>query len=454
MGITVNTAGLMSSSGFDVQGLADTMMEAAAAPEQAWKNQQTTLSGQTSALNQLSSDLSSVNSSVQSLTDVLGAFAQRTASSSDSGIVSATATTAATVGQHTVTVTSLATKAVYYSDTSVATGDTALSGGSMTVTVGSNIQTVSIGGSTNTLNTLAKKINGLNMGVTASVITDTSGAKLALVSNNTGKASDISLTTTADSALTFTKSSDGADAVASVDGIPVTSANNVISNVIPGLTLNLNGQLPGSPVTVSVEANADGVTQAVTDFVNAYNALTSDINAQFTYDSTSGSSGVLAGDSTVRTVQEELMQAVSGINVSNSGTPTLGSLGITMNDDGTLSLDSSTLNAALSSQFSDVQTFFQDPTQGFATQLGTLMTSLSDPVNGAFVVDLQGITNTQTGLTNDINNFEANLALQRQQLVTQLTQANDALEALPNQLNEINAELGSLSNSSSNNKSS
>jgi len=450
MGITVNTAGLLSSGGFDVQGLVDQMMTAAAAPEQPWKDQQTALTNQAAALNQLSSDLASLNTSVESLTDVLGAFAQRTATSSDNSIVSATAATTAAVGQHSVTVTSLATKAVYYSNnTNIATGDTQLSGGSLTINVGSKSQTIDVGGSTNTLNTIAAQINKLSIGVTASVINNSTGAELAVVSNSTGKTNDITLTTTSDSALTFTKSSSGADAAATVDGIPVTSSNNVLSNVIPGVSFQLNGELPETPVTIDVSADNASVTQAITSFVNSYNQLTNDINAQFSYDSTSGSAGVLAGDSTVRTVQEELFQAISGINVSGSATPTPGSLGITMNDDGTLSIDSSTLNAALANNFSDVQSFFQDTTNGLATKLGTLMTSLTSPSKGPFVVELQGISSTQSALTDEINDFESRLATQRQTLVTQLTQANDLLEALPSQESEISAELDSLNTSSS-----
>jgi flagellar hook-associated protein 2 len=270
------------------------------------------------------------------------------------------------------------------------------------------------------------------------------------VANNTGAASDITLTPSSDSALTFAKPSNGADASVTIDGIPVSSASNTISNVITGVSFQLNGQLPGSPVTVSVEANTDGASQAINSFVSAYNQIIADINAQFTYDASSGTSGPLAGDATLRTVQEQLLEAVSGTTVAGSGTPTLGSLGITENDDGTLSVDNSTLSNALSNQFSDVQSFFQDPTSGFATQLSTVVNSLNDPVNGAFTVELQGISNTQTDLTNDINNFEDNLTQIRQQLVTQLTNANDLLQQLPSQLNEINAELGSLPGSSSN----
>jgi flagellar hook-associated protein 2 len=456
MGITVNTSGLLSSSGFDVQGLVDDIIQEDQQQEQPWKDEQTALTAQTSAINQLNSDLASVNSSVQSLTDVVGAFTQRVGVSTDNAIVGATVSNSAAVGDHTVEVNSLATKAVYNTtNTGIASGDTTLSGGSFTITVNGNSQTIDISGSTDTLNSIAAAINAnTGLGVTATVVQNSTGAELALVSNSTGAASDITLTPSSDSALSFNKASSGADASATIDGIPVTSATNTISNVVPGVTFQLNGQLQGSPVTVSVEANTDGVSQAVSSFVTAYNQLTTDINAQFAYDSTSDTSGPLAGDATLRTVQAELLQAVSGASVGSSGTPTLGSLGITMNDDGTLSLDTSTLNNALANQFSDVQSFFQDPASGFATGLSTVVTSLTDPVNGAFTVELQGISNTQTDLTNDINNFEDNLTTIRQQLVTQLTNANDLLQQLPSQLDEINAELGSLPGSSSSSSSS
>ncbi len=451
MAMTVNTAGLMSSSGFDVQGLVDQMITAMQAPEQTWKSQQAALSAQSSALQTLSSNLSSLNSSVDGLTDVLGAFAQRIATSSNESLVLASATTAAAIGQHTVVVTSLATKAGYYSNNAnIATGDTAISGGSMTITIGSNSQQITIGNSdSNTLNKLVSKINGLAMGVTASVITDATGAKLALLSNSTGKANDITLTTSSDSALSFTKSNTGADAVATVDGIPITSATNTIGNAIAGLSIELNSQMPGTPVTISVASDTASVTQTITGFVNRYNTLVSAINNQFSFNQTSGTAGALAGDASVRSVQQQLMQLVSGINVTSSATPTLRSVGIDMNSDGTLSIDTQKLAAALTSSYSAVQTFFQDPSKGFATQLGKLMDSLNDSVKGPFVVDLQGIKANQDALSETINDFEDRLSLQRRALVDKFSQVNALLQELPTTENQIDAMLSSITTTSS-----
>ncbi len=452
MAVTVNTAGLMSSSGFDVQSLVDTMIQAEQAPEQVWKNQQSVLSAQQTALQSLASQLGSLNSSVESLHDILGVFATRTATSSDESVATATVGPAATVGQHTITVTSLATKGAYYSTTNVATADTVLSGGSMTVTVGSNSQQIDISGDTNTLNKLVTAINGLNMGVTASVVTDSSGARLSVVSNATGTANDVAITTIPDSAVTFTRASSGADAVAEVDGIPVTSTTNILENVIPGITFDLIGQRPGVPTTITVAPDTARISQAVSDFVNSYNAIVKSINAQFTYDADSGTAGPLAGDASVRSVQQQLMQTIAGANVSSSKLSTLRSIGITMNDDGTLALNSATLGSVLNSQFADVESFFQDASDGFATRLNTTMDSLTDSVNGPFVVDLKGIGDTEKSLTDSINDFEDRLVLRRQQLVDQMSQVNALLQQLPTMQAQIDAMLGSLDTSSSSKK--
>jgi flagellar hook-associated protein 2 len=452
MAVTVNTSGLMTSSGFDVQGLVDKMIQAEQAPEQVWKDQQSELNGQSSALSVLSSQLGSLNSSVESLHDLFGVFSARTAGSSDEATVSATAGTDAAVGQHSVLVTSLAGRGAYYSNTSIATGDTVVSGGSMTIVVGSSSQQVTIGGTTNTLNKLVSKINALAMSVTASVINDASGARLSIVSKATGRANDVTVTTTADSALTFTRATSGVDAVATVDGIPVSSSSNTLANVIPGVALTLNGQKPGVPVTITVSPDTGRVSQAVSNFINNYNAITKGINAQYTYDPVSGAAGPLSGDASVRGVQQRLMQAISGVKLASGNLTTLRSIGISMNDDGTLSLNTTALDSALASQYSDVQTFFQDPNHGFATSLSTVMDSLTDSVNGAFVVDLKGINDMQKQLATSITDFEDRLVLKRQQFVDQMSQVNALLQQLPTTQNQIDAMLGSLNVSSSSKK--
>ncbi|HUN90340.1 MAG TPA: flagellar filament capping protein FliD [Terriglobales bacterium] len=453
MSITVNTSALLSSGGFDVQSLADAMIQADQAPEQTWQTQLQTAQSQASALQALSTDLSNLSDDANSLNDYTGAFSSRSVTSSNSSVVTASATTGAAIGEHSVTVTNLASKASYYSNTQVATGDTALTtGGTLSIKVGNGTtQTIDLS-QYNTLNKIAAQINKLSIGATASVINDSSGSVLSLVGNNTGTANDVTLSTTTGAALSFTQTSSGKDANFSIDGIPLTSATNTVTGIISGVSFQLAGQ-SSSAVDVSVSADTGATSQAIGSFVSDYNTLISALNSQFTFDTSRNSAGPLADDSVVQQLQQQLLQAISGSTSSSGSITGLSSLGITMNDDGTLSLDSSILNNALSSNFSDVQNFLQNTGNGFASNLSDLLTSLTDPTNGPISVDLKGINATETSLNDSINNMNANMAILRQQLVDQLTQASNALQELPLEEEQIAADLGQLPTVSSSSSS-
>jgi flagellar hook-associated protein 2 len=130
--------------------------------------------------------------------------------------------------------------------------------------------------------------------------------------------------------------------------------------------------------------------------------------------------------------------------------PNLMSLGFSVDNNGKLSLDTSTLDSALQNNFSDVQSFFQGTSlNGFANSLDQQLTNFISPAGGAFTVDLQSMNSQITDLQDDINNFETNyITPLKAQLQSEYSQAEIALQELPNQIKQINAELGS--NSSSN----
>jgi flagellar hook-associated protein 2 len=162
----------------------------------------------------------------------------------------------------------------------------------------------------------------------------------------------------------------------------------------------------------------------------------------------------LASDSTVRNLQSEVLGALSYTYSPSSGTttvPNLTSLGISVNNDGTLTVDSSTLQSTLQNNYSDVQNFFQGSAfNGFANNLDQQLTSFVSPADGAFTVDLQSINSGITDLQNDISNFETNYITPLQtQLQSEYSKAEILLQQLPSEMQQINTELG-LNNSNSN----
>jgi flagellar hook-associated protein 2 len=129
--------------------------------------------------------------------------------------------------------------------------------------------------------------------------------------------------------------------------------------------------------------------------------------------------------------------------------PNLSSMGITVNNDGTLSVNSSTLQSSLQNNFNDVQSFFQGSSlNGFANSLDQTLTSFTNAGNGAFTVDLQSINGQESDLKNSISNFETNyIKPLKAQLTSEYSQAEILLQQLPTEMKQINAELGNNNNS-------
>jgi flagellar hook-associated protein 2 len=444
----LNSATNTSGSGIDVTSTVDAILEIDAAPEEALQQQVTSLNTQTSALQSLQSDITAFQSSIEALTDYTGDFSALSVSSSNNDVVSATAANGTATGTHTVTVTNLATTSSDYS-TSFSSATAALPTGQFTLQVGTNAAVtipVDSADSTDTLNGLATYINNQNPGVKASVITDSSGSRLALVSQTSGLAGEIILsndtTGTKGNGMGFTDAVNGKDASLTVDGIPVDSASNTVTGVIPGVTLTLSGQ-SSSPVTIGITPDLTSLATDINNFITSWNTLIQAVNSGTQYNSSTGTTGTLTGDTSVDFVQQQLLSSIASSMSGNNGVVNLQSIGIEMQDDGTLSVDSTTLNNALENNFSAVQNLFQS-TSGVGQTLQTSLDSLTDPITGALNVDMNGISSEITDLNSQISDFQAQLRNTQAQLTAEYSTINTTLEQLPETLAEINDQLNAL----------
>ena len=439
-----------SAAGIDVTSAVNAAVTAARASETAWENQESTLQSQANALTQLQTDTTNIDNDVQALNSITGPLSARTVSSSNSSIVSASAASGSAVGNHTVMVTSLASTASWASGT-VASASTALAAGSFAITGPTgNTTTISTGTGTSTLSDVAKTINSDNLGVTASVITEANGARLAIVSSNSGAAGNFSVAA-GTGGLTFAQAVPGANASLTVDGIQIASASNTVTGALPGITLNLLNASPGTNVSLAIAPDTAQASTAINQFVTDYNKAIADLNTQFTFNGVS--EGALATDSAVLSLQMTLEGALSYTYTPDSGTTTmsnLSSMGVTVNNDGTLNVNSATLNNALQNNYGDVQNFFQGAAlNGFANSVDQQLTSFISPADGAFTVDLSSINTQYSGLQTDISNFETNyITPLKAQLTSEYSQAEILLQQLPTEMQQINTELG-LNNKSS-----
>ena len=232
----------------------------------------------------------------------------------------------------------------------------------------------------------------------------------------------------------------------------MSSASNTVTGAVAGLTINLLSASPGTSVAITAAPDSSTVSSAISQFVTDYNTLIGEVNSEFTYNSSSTSAPPLEGDSAVELLQNFLLGAGSYSSSGSGSISTLGALGISMNNDGTLSVDNTTLSDAIQNNFSDVQQFFEGTTlNGFASSLSNQLQSLTDSSNGAFTVELSSMQSDYNGLEDDITNFQNNYIVPLQaSLTAEYNSAEIALQELNTTRQEINAELGNNTSSSGN----
>jgi flagellar hook-associated protein 2 len=282
----------------------------------------------------------------------------------------------------------------------------------------------------------------------ASIINDANGARIAVVSGTSGVPGNLTVTgslhRTDSSAVNFTQAVPGLNAVFSVDGVPISSTSNTVNNVINGVTLSLVGPTTNGPVTLTVAPDTSSVTSAVSQLVSSYNTAITAINAQFQVGPGGIANGSLEADNSLRDAQQTLLGAITYSTAGIGGAVNLTNLGISVNNDGTLSVDSTALATALSSNFSGVQSFLQTSVTGFAANLNTVLTGLTDSTTGTLGLDAQGLTQSSQDLTNQISGLQASIAVQALNLTAVYAKVNTTLQELPLLQEQLSQQLASI----------
>jgi flagellar hook-associated protein 2 len=470
MGISFNASSLLNGNGIDVNSVVSELQAAQSGQLTAWQADVTNLQTQATAEGTINSDLSNLASAVQGLTN--GALALVTATSSESAIVSATAAAGATAANYTVIVTGLASAGTLYTDP-IANANTSIlpngqPSGDLNLQIGGAGGTAAdipiTAGTNDTLTTLASSINSLSAtnkwGITATVVTDASGSRLAISSQSTGSAGALA-TNNNTTNLTFQPPVGGSNALISINGVPYGSTTNTVTGAIPDVTLNLTSADEDTPVTIAVGPDTTAITNSINNFVVEYNTVVGDINTQFTVNPATNTEGPLGGDSALRSLQSSLLSdltyATSDPISESSGLTNLAALGIDLNSDGTLTVNQTvtydaqgnvlhqSLSNVLATNPGALQNFFSNSNStGFADNLNSDLTNLTNPATGVLTADLAENQGEQSILTNEITNFQTQAAAQKIQLQAEFSAVNASLEEYPFLLQEVTAELGSI----------
>jgi flagellar hook-associated protein 2 len=387
------TMGMISSlgigSGLDLNGLLDQLKDAERGKLEPIEQQIKTEDTKITAFGQLKGALSKLQDAAETLNS--GDLYSSLSASTSGDSVGAAADKNAMPGGYRINVETLATRGTLASGNSTGdpTDEVAASAQEMTLSFGSGPdKTVAIEAGS-TLEDVRDAINAdEESGVNASIINDGTGYRLALSSRETGADASIS-GFSFDGDATISADSDaktaGTDASLTVNGISITSSTNQVEDAIQGVTLNLK---EAGESTVTVEQDTLAVREAVNGFVDAYNDLKETTGELTSFNAETGQAGQLNGDSTVRMVESRLRNVVGGMGNAGGDFSMLSDIGISLEVDGSLSVDSDKLDDVLSTDQQAVSDFFAgvDDSDGFATRLeGSVGQMLSDngSVSGA-----------------------------------------------------------------------
>lgn len=359
-------------SGLDLNTIVTQLVALERRPLQQMQQQANQLSGQVSLYGRVQSLFGGLQDAANKLTDP--ALWKRSAVTvADTSVLGATAGSSAAAGSYRVEVQSLAESqtlaaGVASTDANALVGAGTLTlqlgqwGGSFEPKVGSAPIDISLDGS-DTLATLRDKINAAGAGVSASLVTDATGVRLALRSSEGGAVNGFRLQVNdpdgdvTDGAGLSRFAYDpgagvaglqlrqpGADAVAVINGITVRSATNQITGAVDGLTLDL--RKPGSTTTVTLASDRETITKTVRDFVDAYNALAGFLGEQTRFDPGSKTGGPLQGDAAATGLQSRLRSLLGSTSSASSAFARLSDIGLEAQRDGTLRVNAGKLDRA------------------------------------------------------------------------------------------------------------
>lgn len=501
---TLSSPGI--GSGLDVNGIISKLVEIERRPIQLLEREESRIQTRLSAFGQLQSAASSLRDAAARLGQA-PAWQPTVASSSDASAVSVTSGTGAIAGAYAVQVGALA----------VAQSVAAVARPSSSSVVGSGTLRIELGAwntaqtaftprpepappapgqppaapvavdipilATDTLAQIRDKINAANVGVSATIITDTTGARLVMRSSTTGVENGFRTVVTADpppdgapglgmlaydpsGTSAMTRTAAAANAVLRVNGLLVETPTNTLNNTVDGLTIRLSkvtaplaevldptsAATPTAPVDLTVSPDLEAMKTSMQQFVDAYNGLAKLLGDMTRFNPDTRSGGPLQGDSAATGVQRQLRALVGSTSGASAVFSRLSDVGIEVQRDGTLAIDSARQERALGNLTELRRAFTATNADPALSGFGQRLRAFADAIVGAdgSLSSRQRVLQTQlTSNQRRQDDLEDRVALTEQRIRRQYEALDTQLARLTGLENYVTQQVRMLTNNNS-----
>lgn len=458
-------------SGLDLSGLLSNLMQAEQQPLLALQKKEVSFQARISALGSLKGALSTLQSAAQGFIPSAAQtaatkFASFSATIADTTIASASAASGAVAGTYSLEVSSLAQSHRLTSPDSTDVAGTAASTAGLAAGGTLKIELGTLSGTSPALSFSADGLRELNVTITAgaslaevrdainsaatdgrvsaTIVNGTNGQQLVLSTNKTGTANVMKLSGIG--GLDFDPAGAGSgtlsqatakggqaasDAVFTLNGINAKSSSNTVSEVLDGVTLTLLKSNVGTPTMLTVARDStSALTSTLNSFVKAYNDAAKAMKDLGFYDASTKKAGALQGDSALRGAQNQVLKFLQSTVAGNGNFQRLSDIGLALQADGTLKLDTSKLKAAVASDY-------------------VAVTNLVSGVGGIFKDGLEklvGSSGNITAATDSVNRLIKDLSKRQVVLTTRLSQIE---ERYRKQFSSLDGLIASMNQTSS-----
>jgi flagellar hook-associated protein 2 len=403
------------ATGMDTSSIIDSLVKLERAPADKLESRKSDMQKRISILSDLSTKLKALGTAAKNVDTTAELRSLKTTVTGGGGTTSElTATAGPNVqpGTYKVKVDQLARAETSRSNAFASKDAGVLAAGSLDIMVGAagldNPITISFG-PTDSLDAVAKRINESAAGVSAAVLFDGTSYRLNISSKETGAANAI---TFGESGLQLGFEDPAAevvtaqDAKVTVSGTQVSRASNRLTDVVPGITIDLTAQTQAGSdgATITVERDPAGQREKVQKMVDAYNDVAKALSSQLTYSGQQKGEDTLFGDSSLQSMQRRLggMMA-SGFEVGDSKVSARG-LGIELQADGTLKLDATKFDRALAERPADIENLLVgNGNDGLASKLSSMIEQLTQSGTGTIATKQEGLRRQMSGFDKQID---------------------------------------------------
>ncbi|HRQ59073.1 MAG TPA: flagellar filament capping protein FliD [Azoarcus taiwanensis] len=464
-------------SGLDISGIVNQLMTLEARPLRLLDAREASFQARLSGIGQLKSALAPMQSALNSL-KTPSSFQGMRASVGDTSLATATATTSAARGSYSLEVLQIAQGQRLITNETVAPS---VSDGTLTFRFGryevdnsdpnnpvtsftqSSSASVTLEPGKTTLQDLRDAINSANVGVRAQVINNGETDQLIIAGNNEGRDSAFQIVGAGGLSAFSYDASTGAtstlneietaqDAQIRLDGVTLTRASNTITDAVDGVTLNLLKGEPDKQTTLTIANDRTAVRAAIDNLVKAYNEFNIAARQLGSYNEETRQAGPLNGDSALRSIQQQLRNTIGGIFTNPDGVQSLSAIGVSFNRDGSLSVDTGTLDRALNDPDMNVAGLFTgaDGKSGFAFALSGVLDGILG-TGGTLDSRSDGINRSIRSLDEQRERLGMRLEMIEKRYRAQFTALDSMLGSMQQTSNYLQQQLSSLSRMSSGN---